>query len=196
MKILKITPVIILVLFLSGCIGTEQSPRQVVLPATTPYQKQYTADITSITEITDTNMGQLYSNLPTGWYDPAQNSVKRFTDTQLGMKKAVTIYYVYDAPTEISLIASDSNMYSSESKHQINNYARAPTSKGIHRVWQVTIVYDTPLKEDLPVVANYKGGKSLRAVGIGVFSGGNIASFEIKIQDNDNTGAGYKEGYS
>ena len=180
---------------LSGCVG--QKAPSIQSPSTSTESQ---AHFREISEITD-DIGSGFSNMQIGWYDPiSQQRVNRFTDTQLGMKsKTLTLYYVYDAQTRLSLDAPPIFQIDTRSKqgYTINGYAKGANSKGSHRVWKIVIVYDTPSKEELPIGATWNNGGSLRITQIAVFSdaSGNAASFTIYIQEPNNN-LGYREGFS
>lgn len=191
-KISKIIVITILLsaLVLSGCVEKPKFQPSYINPI------KSSATILRVLEITD-NEGQNFSNMQTGWYDPvSKQNAMRFTDKQLGLThRKLTVYYVYDAPTELRLLTSMPDIYmTSERKHPINNYPRAPTSKGIHRVWKVDIIYDTPSKEELPIAASWNDGSNLRLMKIAVFSGAGVTSFEIIIQEPSDSG--FKKGFS
>ncbi len=181
----------------SGCISEKSSTPSSTLYRPTSTIPEYSASFVSIQEITDT-IGQDFSNMQqTGWYDPiTKQRVSSFTDKQLGMKrKILSVYYVYDVPTDLSLSANPNLIRISGANYPINNYARAPVSKGIHRVWKVEISYDTPTTDKLPVAGSWNDGSVLRLISIGIFSSGsgNTASFTIRIQEENNLG--FKEGF-
>lgn len=169
MKPITLILIIGLVL-LSGCTETKVADLGRVPPS--PPEPKYTAYL-NVQEVTEDEPMLAVQKM--GWYSSNKTRISHYVDTNLGvMGRNLTLYLVWDSPAELRLDEYSHYLYKGypdyygwrgkKVNHYQNNLAKA------HRVWLVEIRYDTPQKEELPVLASWENrtlrGDSLRVEGV------------------------------
>ncbi len=157
---------------LSGCIG-DNKPEFVA--------SKYSASIMAVDDVTNQHP-ELLSKTP-GWYDPlSQNMVSRYVDTALGYKgRRMAVYLISAEPPSLHLIGfltSNGSYYGVIDSVTTGYVQSAATVSGL-RVWAVTVAYDTPPKEEIPLCAQ---NPDTRCMGLGIVGTGN-SGFDIRFAE-------------